>query len=61
MLKAWIRRRFYKLWPRFKDLFGDFLIIVVQLNRCDRFAVTHFRYSGPGGYVFEGDIETFYK
>ena len=61
MLKAWVRRRFHKLWPRFEGLFGDFLIIAVQLSRCDRFAVAHFRHSGPGGYVFEEDIEAFYK
>ncbi len=33
----------------------------MQLSRCDRFAVTHFRYSGPGGYIFERNIKTFYK
>ncbi len=31
------------------------------MSRCDRFAVTHFRHSGPGGYIFEGDIDAFYK
>ncbi len=35
--------------------------MVVQLSRCNRFAVVYFRYSGPEGYVFEGDIEVFYK
>ncbi len=29
ILKAWVRRRFHKLWPRFKGLFEDFLIIVI--------------------------------
>ena len=29
VLKAWVRRRFHKLWPRFKGLFEDFLIIVI--------------------------------
>jgi len=61
VLKVWVRRRFHKLWPRFKGLFRDFLIITVQLNRCDRFAVAHFRYSGPGGYIFKEDIKAFYK
>ena len=35
--------------------------MVVQLSRYDRFAVAYFRYSGPGDYVFEGDIKIFYK
>ena len=35
--------------------------MAVQLNRYNCFAVTHFRYNGPGGYIFKKDIKIFYK
>ena len=35
--------------------------MIIQLNRCDRFAVVYFRYNGSGGYVFKEDIKIFYK
>jgi transposase len=59
VLKAWVRRRFHELWPAFEGSFGEFLIMCVAKNRCDRFAVTHFRHSGSEGYIFSGDIERF--
>jgi hypothetical protein len=30
-------------------------------SRCDRFGEAHFRHSGNGDYVFEGDIEAFVR
>ena len=31
--------------------------MAVRESRCDRFAEAHFRHSGNGAYVFEGDME----
>ena len=59
VLKAWVRRHFDETWPSFDGTFGQFLTMAVQRSHCDRFAVAHFRYSGNGGYVFEGDMEAF--
>jgi transposase len=59
VLKAWVRRRFHDLWPSFEGSFGDFLLMCVRRSRCDRFAEAHFRHSGAGGYIFNGDMEKF--
>src|SRR6266536_47163 len=59
VLKAWVRRHFYDVWPRFNSFFGDFLLMGVERSYCDQFVISHFRYNSAGGYVFEGDIEKF--
>lgn len=59
VLKAWVRRRFHETWPQFEGTFGEWLTISVRQSRCDRFAEAHFRHSGNGGYVFEGDMDDF--
>jgi transposase len=59
VLKAWVRRRFQELWIRGEGSFGDFLLIAIRQSRCDRFTENHFRHSGNGGYIFEGDMEAF--
>jgi transposase len=59
VLKAWVRRRFHDLWPSFKGSFGDFLLMCVRRNRCDRFAEAHFRHSDTEGYIFNGDMKKF--
>jgi hypothetical protein len=33
--------------------------MAIVRSRCDRFAESHFRYSGVGGYILEGDMEKF--
>lgn len=60
ILKAWMRRHYYRLWPSFDGDFGAFIRYAITISRCDRFAEEHFRFSGGGGYIFEGDIEAFY-
>jgi len=55
VLKAWVRRYFYELWPGFDGLFGDFLRYAVARNRCNRFIEDYFRYSA-GEYIFEADV-----
>jgi transposase len=59
ILKSWIRRRFYKIWPFFENSFGDFLIECVINNRCNRFGEAHFRHNNNRNYIFNGDLETF--
>ena len=59
VLKAWVRRHFHDIWPRFKDFFSDFLLMAVQRSHYNRYAVSHFRHSGAGGYIFEGDVKDF--
>jgi transposase len=59
ILKLWIRRRFYEIWPSFEDSFGDFLIKYVINSRYDRFEEAHFRYNNNEDYIFAGDFETF--
>src|SRR6266498_4427722 len=52
VLKAWVRRRFDLMWPRFESSFGNWLLISVQQSQCNRFAEAHFRHSGIRGYIF---------
>jgi hypothetical protein len=59
ILKLWIRRRFYEIWPSFENSFGNFLIKYVINNRCNRFGEAYFRHSGNGDYIFDGDLEAF--
>jgi hypothetical protein len=59
ILKSWIRRRFYKIWPSFEGSFGDFLIEYVINSRYDRFGEAHFRHSDNRNYIFAGDLEAF--
>ena len=55
VLKAWVRRHFDSIWPKF-DAFGSFLAYGIQRSRCDRFAWQHFKHTAGGGIVFEADI-----
>jgi hypothetical protein len=59
ILKSWIRRHFYEIWPFFEGLFEDFLIECVINNHYNRFGEIHFRHSNNGNYVFDGDLEAF--
>ena len=43
----------------FEGSFGEFVRYAVRRSRYDRFAAVHFRHSGNGGYLFEGDMEIF--
>ena len=60
MLKAWMRRHFRRLQPQFEGDFGGFLWHAIENSGCDRAAMQHFRHCA-GGYVFEGDIEAYYR
>lgn len=55
VLKAWVRRHFRTIRPRFLE-FGQFLRTAIKLSRCDRFPEKHFR---SDEYIYEGDIEKF--
>ncbi len=56
VLKIWIRRHFEKIWPYFKDTFGEFLHYAVARSRCDRFSRQHFKHSVEY-YIFETNIK----
>lgn len=60
VLKAWTRQHFESYWPLFEGDFERFLRWAVEKSQCDRFAVEHFHFSA-GGYIFEGELETFYE
>lgn len=60
VLKAWVKKHYDELWPRFQDFessFEDFLKYAVQANDCDQFAIKHFKHSAQGNYIFEENIE----
>jgi transposase len=59
VLKAFVRRRYRELWPHFDGNFGQFIMMCVRSSQCDQYATAHFKYSGNGGYVFEGDREAY--
>lgn len=56
VLKAWIKRNFWREWPVFVGDFGAFLRYAVRQSDCDGFARQHFRHCAGGGYIFEGDM-----
>lgn len=60
VLKAWVRKHYYRLWPTFGRDFGAFLKWGIEQSECDRFAEEHFRHCG-GGYMFDGDYEAFQR
>jgi transposase len=59
VLKAWMRRHFHEMWPRYDGSFGEFLRCALDRSQCDQFATKHFKHSAGegGGYIFEGDIQ----
>jgi len=60
ILKAWMRRYFRRVWPRFNNDFGAFLAFAIDQSQCDQYAKNHFRYAG-GGYIFKGNYEAFQR
>ena len=59
VLKAWMRRHFRRVWPRYHEeghTFGDFIQLAIEHSRCDQYGREHYQHAG-GGYIFEGDYE----
>ena len=43
-----------------KEILAAFFDGQLKKSQCDQFAIEHFHFSA-GGYVFEGELEIFYK
>lgn len=56
IFKTWIKKHFHALWFRFERIFENFLRYVIERNKCDRFAIKHFKHNAQKEYIFENDI-----
>jgi transposase len=56
MLKAWIRRHYYSLRPRYPNYLA-FLKMAVEESGCDRFALRQFKHAANGHYLMRDDWE----
>lgn len=60
VLKSWMKRNWIFLRETCSN-YGEFIHLLIQQSRCDRFARKHFKHAGNGVYIEEKELIEFHQ